>query len=110
MRNVIRTELYGRKVDLGIKLDEYGDGSPAVQLIDVDTAEPFAVLSVCLPTSVLLGEGVFYAKHWSENEPVFEMMARGGYIERVPGRPESSGFIDRIYAYRLTAKGKECVL
>jgi hypothetical protein len=47
---------------------KYATGNTAIQLFDAQTSEQFAVLSV--NTDVVLPEGHFYLKHWSENAPV----------------------------------------
>lgn len=69
--------------------------------------EPWARVSVCLPETQQLPDGVFYAKDWSENEGLPEQLVQLGLIELAPEFPQAqSGFVSGIRAYRLCAPAK----
>ena len=96
--------LFGEVLKAVFRVTQYVSGSTAVQLIGEDGA-PLAMISVNLPESKALPQGVFYAKHWSENAPVLAALLENGLLAEVPEVPEAgSGFVDGIKAYRLADK------
>ena len=96
--------MLGQPYKVRIETETYRDnGSTAVTaMMDDDSGEQFATLSCNLPESERLAPGIFYGKHWSENEGFLEQLVAQDIIEPVPHmRPTHSGFVDNIRAYRL---------
>ena len=58
---------------------------PTAVCLYSDIYQPFATLSLNLPKSQALPEGIFYGKDYAENEQIFQQMLEAGYIERVTG-------------------------
>jgi len=79
-------------------------GPTAVCLYTSDY-QPFATLSLNLPQSKALREGIFYGKDYAENAQLFQQMLEAGYIERVTGYPLArAGYAGLVDPYRLTDK------
>jgi hypothetical protein len=94
--------LFGTDYKVRIETDTYQSGGGiAVSAIDAQSGEPFCSISVNLPESVLLPDGAFYAKHWSENEGLVEQLVAQGVLVPVDAPVVASGFVDNIQAYRL---------
>lgn len=89
------------KVKLVVSGYQNNNGT-AVYTVDATTGEMFCTLSVNLPETIFLPNGVWYGKHWSENEGFLESLVKQGVIEEVTGMPvASSGFVSGIRAYKV---------
>jgi len=87
---------------LSLVVSTYPNGGKAVALYTQDGC-PYASISVNLPTTPSLPSDVFYVKDWSENELLVIGLITKKYIKKVDDIPSvSSGFIENVYAYRLT--------
>lgn len=85
----------------------YVRGGLAVEIMDADDHEPFAVLSLWLPETPLLPPGVFYAKTYSENEGLAEQLEAQGAIQRAPEIPPGQSGVIHAPAYRLLKPSNE---
>ena len=62
---------------LELRKGTYQEGGIALRLVDVTDGTPFATLTVHVPDQhLLLKEGEFYVKTWSENAPVIEALRK----------------------------------
>ena len=91
--------------DVEIVTDTYkNNGALAVQLVLCNEGEDLATLSVNMDDSHLLGEGVFYAKTYSENEEIAKVAMDSGWFEKV-GAGRQSGFVTLpLWKLRATRK------
>lgn len=89
MAHMISTPFGQAEVKFGV----YGNGALAVQLISED-GEPIGKLSVNLvEEAASLGEREFFAKTWSENEPLIAPALASGIFEDT-GRRVRAGFCE----------------
>lgn len=96
MKNrTITIQFLGKPRKLRVLFSQYGNGAKAVILNDTN-GEQFCVLSVNMPdASDLLPPDVFYAKGWSENEPVVEELKRLGFLAPAADvAPARSGYVE----------------
>jgi len=90
-----------------LEIGQYSNnGATAIHAIDTEDGADVCTVSINIPGySENLPAGVFYGKHWSENEGLLEQLEEQGVIVPVPDVPMISvGFITGIRAYRLLDK------
>lgn len=85
----------------------YSNGRMAIELISVG-GEPWATLSVNLPDAPEPPKGCFYAKTWSENEPLREPALTSGLFEDT-GLRVLTGYV-QAEVWRLVEKPVLCNL
>lgn len=76
---------------LNVAREHYGNGRIAIELV-TSTGESFAVLSINLPDTPSPPENHFWAKTWSENEPLREPALASGLFEDT-GERARTGFV-----------------
>jgi len=87
--------------ELEVEVNQYLAGGTALLLTELNGL-PFTTVSVHLPETATLPEGVFFVKHWSENAPIVQQLIEQNIIEVVPEiAPAVSGFVSNIKAYKL---------
>lgn len=74
------------------------DGSPAIEADDVETGEPAAVLTVCVPGGC--PPGCVLVKDWSENEGALRTLVEARLVEDT-GQRVPCGFTAAIVARLL---------
>ncbi len=84
---------------LNVETAQYRNGRLAIQLTDPEDDQSWATFSCNLPDEPLR-ENEFFAKTWSENEPLREpMLASGKFIDT--GRRVRTGFVEaEVWAIR----------
>ena len=78
--------------EASVERGEYGNGRLAIQLVDAETEEPIANLTVNLPDEEL-AEGEFFVKTWSENQPIAAAALASGLFQDT-GRRVPTGFVE----------------
>ena len=70
---------------------KYANGRTAMQLVDVNTGESVAMVTVNLPDAPL-AEGYVFIKDWSENEGVLDALDRAGVV-KATARVVPTGYV-----------------
>lgn len=99
----ITTELHWHniKTAVAVELSEYTKGGRAVILWNMESDEPYCVLSVWMPETIRLVPGTFFVKHWGGQEPIVQQLEAQQIIRKVtPETLAKSGFVT-AYAYEL---------
>jgi uncharacterized protein YpmS len=93
----INTQIFGRPADLFIYKGEYQDGSLAIEITEFDSEDkceyPYTRLSVWIKESADLPNNEFYAKVWSENTPIANILLAEGVFEQTD-KSAVTGFVE----------------
>lgn len=94
-RKYLKQRLGKRTYKLSVESGQYlyGDGL-AVQLFDAVTRDPWAVVSINIP-SLSLPSSEFVFKTYSENEGLLQLMLAAGFVE-LTGKTSEGGPICRL--------------
>ena len=98
----IKIKAFGVEHELFIcDRDQYVKGGTVVDAFYAETGEPWVTLSVWVPQTAFLPKGVFYVKHYTENEEIVASLVAQGVLIREPDYPSvQSGFVT-LRTYRL---------
>lgn len=86
-----RVEIQFKQWNCTILKRKYGNGRPAVQLMDAEDGSPVATATINLP-DVKLQENEVIIKDYSENEGMYNALTSAGIISEQK-RAVASGFI-----------------
>jgi hypothetical protein len=78
--------------DCVIQKCEYGNGRPALQLVDASDGEPIATATVNLP-DLPAGPNQVFIKDYSENEGMLKALTEAGVVKPT-GETVRSGFVE----------------
>jgi hypothetical protein len=87
----LKVNLYGTIYNTVFQVGHYRNGRIAVELIDAETSEPFATLTINIPEATA-SDNEIIVKTWTENEQVAKAAYDSGLFLDT-GKRISSGFV-----------------
>jgi len=86
------TRVRFRDFDCIVQRRQYGNGRPALELVDAEDGSPIAKATVNLPDTPL-GKNQVFIKNYAENEGMLEALVAAGVVKPT-GESVRSGFVE----------------